>query len=173
MLTSIADAHIEVVRTGEGVLEVDASASLQRVGVGKDVGSDTRARAMRQLGMGNRLRLELSAANDARDTNADATSVAARADEKVRERADAWKRALRHADGQPPLTLGEMCVLATLVQTGALDSLDEKQASDLLAKTQATVKADASDALQHIDQTLGIDDDELEALNAAVAKHLC
>ena len=53
MLTSIGDAHVEVTPAANGAVDIDASASLQRVGVGADVGTDTRPSALKTLGTGS------------------------------------------------------------------------------------------------------------------------
>ena len=166
MLTSIGDAHVEVVAAGDGGFDVDASASLQRVGVGADVGTDTRPAALRRLGVGNRLRLELASATnveaDPEDALADASSNAA--DERALVRAAAWTAALRHPRDAGPRALSAVVAIAIAVQAGHFDGVDVEDAAPKVAAVLAA--ADAVDTA--VDASQDLSDADLGALKVAI-----
>ena len=123
MLTSIADAHVEVTITEDDTIVVDPSTSLQRVGVGADVGADTRPPAFKQLQLGSRLRLDLATAADKKEDAVKADVIAYR-------RAAAWRAALVFDPSQdPPQKLSDQLTMALLVTNGYLDDLAETDPS--------------------------------------------
>ena len=176
MLTSIADAHVEVVAVGKnGCLgsDVDASESLQRVGAGHDVGTDTRPPALKKLGVGNRLRLELASATN-READAEGAlasvldGVGAAVDERALVRADAWKAALRNPPTATPRKLSDAVAIAVAVQAGHFDGADAETAA---AKLAAVLDA-AKDVPTQIDATEDLSDADLGALKVALTLKL-
>ena len=114
MLTCIGDAHVEVMRNEKGVCDVDASASLQRVGVGADVGTDTRPRRRSSrwawataCGWSSPRR---------RTWNGSSVNEEEAADEQALVRAAAWRAALRVGADDPPRSLSSVCGVAVAVQ---------------------------------------------------------
>jgi len=154
LLTSIADAHVDVAAAPGGGFDVDASASLQRVGVGADVGTDTRPAALKTLGVGNRLRLELAAATDAEEAGGDL--AVAQADAASRVRAAAWRAALRVRADDPPRPLSATCALSTAVQLGLFDGVEEPAAAaarvDAVLAAAPPTDVDATSALSPEDR---------------------
>ena len=138
MLTSIGDAHVEVMRNEKGVCDVDASASLQRVGVGADVGTDTRPPALVTLGVGNRLRLELAAATNVERERVNEEEAA---DEQALVRAAAaWAAALRVGADDPPRSLSAVCGVAVAVQRGLFDGVSAEDAAVKVDKLLAALR---------------------------------
>ena len=158
MLTSIGDAHVEVMRNEKGVCDVDASASLQRVGVGADVGTDTRPPALVTLGVGNRLRLELAAATNVERERVNEEEAA---DEQALVRAAAWRAALRVGADDPPRSLSSVCGVAVAVQQGLFDGVSAEDASVKVDKLLAALPETSVDA------TKALSDADLSALKAA------
>ena len=160
MLTSIGDAHVEVNRDSKGVCDIDASASLQRVGVGADVGTDTRPPALVTLGVGNRLRLELASATNVEDGPMAETV----SDKQALVHAAAWRAALRVGVDDPPRSLNAVCSIAVAVQQGLFDGVADDAAS---LKVKALVAALPETA---VDATEALSDADLGALKAAAVK---
>ena len=163
MLTSIGDAHVEVMRNEKGVCDVDASASLQRVGVGADVGTDTRPPALVTLGVGNRLRLELAAATNVERERVNEEEAA---DEQALVRAAAWRAALRVGADDPPRSLSSVCGVAVAVQQGLFDGVSAEDAAVKVDKLLAALPETSVDA------TKALSDADLSALKAAAVEAL-
>ncbi|KAJ1456065.1 hypothetical protein M885DRAFT_587355 [Pelagophyceae sp. CCMP2097] len=167
MLTSIADAHVDVTdSTAEGVT-LNPALSLQRVGVGgkETKAGDPRCAAMRTLGVGHQLRLELAA--NVANTDGDAGA----ADNSLAKRAAAWRAALR---AQPtPQPLSAMVVTACTVQAGLLDGKGAADAAAFLASALAAAQAQAGAVLAAIDESEALsthDADALKKLLVAASK---
>lgn len=164
MLTSIADAHVDILPPSSCSaleIEVDPAASLQRVGIGAKAGADTRPPAVKKLGLGNRLRLELAAAAD--------TDQTLGPDARAKKRAEIWRRALRHVPGQTtPRKLSDLVSIALLVRGSYLDNI--VQPEDVLDRIEAALERLASKphvaaVLDAIDATSDLDDSQIAILN--------
>lgn len=166
MLTSIADAHVDILPSSCSALEieVDPAASLQRVGIGAKAGADTRPLAVKKLGLGNRLRLELAAAAD--------TDQTLGPDAQAKKRAETWRKALRHVPGQTaPRKLSDLVSIALLVRGSYLDNV--VQPEDVLECIQSALdhlasQPNAAAVLDAIDATSDLDDSQIATLNGSL-----
>lgn len=167
MLTSIVDAHVDVLSRPNAIVEVDPAASLQRVGLGSTNGADTRPPALRKLGVGHRLRLELAAAADATaDQGPDAVA---------KKKALTWIRALTHVPGKtPPRLLSHLVVITMQVQKGHLDAyVDDDDYNLLLDRIEDALaylrsNQEVADALDAVDETGDLDDAHRSTISKAL-----